>query len=1175
MYLHCMKIISGVYFLILSLSVFAQQKVKYVFDVDSLSGFNEPLHNKNAIKENMFGQEYKSYMYRAKRNFLKDKYSLESKYSNSFNLRPPNSNNQIMAACTNLDFEAGNLAGWTETNGFNTNSNTMAGCCPTAGGNALLISGGTDPLTGISLNSPLGGNWVCKINDQTTGGYTDRISQTFNVTPANSLIQFAYLAVLEAAGHNCPDQPYMNIRLLDCNNNIIPCPQVDIQAGTGCGSVNGFVNGGSFFYTNAWQVSALDLTPYIGSCITIQVTAGACTQGGHWGYGYIDAKCLPMNVTVNNTQFPVGTNATNVAVCGNLTGTITAPPGLGPYMWNGPAGSGVTNLNSQTFTTSTVGTYTLTMNPIGSCGPIIRLVNLQIVATPIAAFNFTNSACSGSINCINTSSVNSGPVISGIQWVWNDATPNLTVNPASHTYTTSGPKQIKLIVTNLAGCKDSISHTIVITQKPTANFIVNDGCSGTAFNFTNMSTTSSGVYNSSWNFGNTNVSTVTNPTHTYLISGNFFATLIVTNSDNCIDSITKPVNVFGHALVNFTTTNVCFGSANNFINLSNTTTNANTGNVLNNNWFFGDGGFSAAQNPIHTYTASSNLNTNTVYSVSLVVTTQNGCKDSLTKQLTVYSLPTPNFTSDSVCVGNLTNLLDASNNNGNSFLLFSWDFNNDNVADLTNNSITSTHLFPNAGNTSVTYTVFTSPNNGLLICSNKITKTIFVNDIPNAVISFTNKCINAQPNLFNGTNSTVPTGTIINYAWNYGNGNFSQVNAGPTSSFSYNTAGNYSVTLTVTSSNGCNNSISKIIEVWDKPYATFACNTVCAGKTAIIKGSPTLSSPVITNYEWDFNGILSSIEASGIEVTNVFPTEGNHPVNLFIKSDQGCKNSISGNIYVNYNPKPNFYAPKRSGCSDLCISVMDDSQALPGPAKNVMWQWNFGTNEIKISDQPTTQTICFTNPSNILTKDYSLKLTLTTDSGCVDSIIKPNYIHAYPKPLANFEWVGKEGNILAPFISFQNVSIGYNSFYWYYNDGINITDSLNNNPTHYYNTDIPQDFNVFLAVKNQFGCIDTVSKYIEIGPEYTFYIPNTFTPNSDGINETFTGAGIGIKDFAMWIFDRWGEMIYFTNDIKKGWDATVKGKEVSDKMDVYAYKVIVKDIKNKQHEYTGHVTLLK
>jgi len=116
---------------------------------------------------------------------------------------------------------------------------------------------------------------------------------------------------------------------------------------------------------------------------------------------------------------------------------------------------------------------------------------------------------------------------------------------------------------------------------------------------------------------------------------------------------------------------------------------------------------------------------------------------------------------------------------------------------------------------------------------------------------------------------------------------------------------------------------------------------------------------------------------------------------------------------------------------------------------------------------------------------------------------------------------------------------------------------------------------VFLAVRNQYGCKDTISRPVDIGSNFTFYIPNAFTPNGDGVNDFFTGKGIGVKTFKMYIYDRWGEMICYTEDIEKGWNGTIKGNVIDTKMDVYQYKVIVTDIKNKQHEYVGHVSLIK
>jgi gliding motility-associated-like protein len=111
---------------------------------------------------------------------------------------------------------------------------------------------------------------------------------------------------------------------------------------------------------------------------------------------------------------------------------------------------------------------------------------------------------------------------------------------------------------------------------------------------------------------------------------------------------------------------------------------------------------------------------------------------------------------------------------------------------------------------------------------------------------------------------------------------------------------------------------------------------------------------------------------------------------------------------------------------------------------------------------------------------------------------------------------------------------------------------------------------------NQYGCRDTAYIPVDIGPGFVFYIPNAFSPaNDDGINDLFTGFGVGIAEYEMWIFDRWGERLYYSNDIYKGWDGKVQGKTGDAKDDVYVWKVKLKDVLGKKHDYVGHVTLLK
>ena len=90
-----------------------------------------------------------------------------------------------------------------------------------------------------------------------------------------------------------------------------------------------------------------------------------------------------------------------------------------------------------------------------------------------------------------------------------------------------------------------------------------------------------------------------------------------------------------------------------------------------------------------------------------------------------------------------------------------------------------------------------------------------------------------------------------------------------------------------------------------------------------------------------------------------------------------------------------------------------------------------------------------------------------------------------------------------------------------------------------------------------------------------FYIPNTFTPDNDGMNDNFSGKGLFIKNYEMTIFDRWGNQLYRTFDIYKPWDGkTNKGNEIAP-TDVYIYSIKVTDFKMKKHNYRGIVTLVR
>jgi gliding motility-associated-like protein len=133
---------------------------------------------------------------------------------------------------------------------------------------------------------------------------------------------------------------------------------------------------------------------------------------------------------------------------------------------------------------------------------------------------------------------------------------------------------------------------------------------------------------------------------------------------------------------------------------------------------------------------------------------------------------------------------------------------------------------------------------------------------------------------------------------------------------------------------------------------------------------------------------------------------------------------------------------------------------------------------------------------------------------------------------------------LDPNIDFVNTSQGATTYYWDFGDpaalnGSNTSTAVN--PSHAYS--YVGEYKVNLVAISSNGCRDIASQLVEITPDFALYIPNTFTPDGNGLNDMFQPMGVGIdeENYRMDIFDRWGENIFTSNSFRKGWDGTVKG----------------------------------
>lgn len=179
-------------------------------------------------------------------------------------------------------------------------------------------------------------------------------------------------------------------------------------------------------------------------------------------------------------------------------------------------------------------------------------------------------------------------------------------------------------------------------------------------------------------------------------------------------------------------------------------------------------------------------------------------------------------------------------------------------------------------------------------------------------------------------------------------------------------------------------------------------------------------------------------------------------------------------------------------------------------------------------------------------------------------------ITVHQKPDAGFSTRPNPASILFPKVWFTDLSVGAVSWFWNFGDG---TTSGLQNPVHVYNG--ISDNEVWQIVSTEFSCLDTAIQTVIIDAEFTLYIPNAFTPDDDRKNETFTASGIGFTEFSLDIYSRWGQHLYHTKNIEKGWNGQVDNQGVDLKMGVYIYHIEVLDYSNQSHRYTGKVTLLR
>ncbi|HSH67348.1 MAG TPA: PKD domain-containing protein, partial [Bacteroidia bacterium] len=383
-------------------------------------------------------------------------------------------------------------------------------------------------------------------------------------------------------------------------------------------------------------------------------------------------------------------------------------------------------------------------------------------------------------------------------------------------------------------------------------------------------------------------------------------------------------------------------------------------------------------------------------------------------------------------------------------------------------------------------------------------------------------------------------------------------------SHTYTHPGTFKTFLIVTTSNGCVASTSLDIMVRALPKPNFSATPLCLSTPVQFTDLSTPKDEVSSWY-WSFND-KTKAHSEKQDPEFKYDTSSTFYPQLVVHSIYGCVDSIRIPLLIPPLPQIDFDADKYKGCKPLCVQFNEYTFSMSDPVKS--WEWTFGDGTTSNLQTPPH---CYVNAGV-----YTVSLSVETQNSCKQKHTWTDMIEVYPFPVADFEANPYETTESAPLIRFYDQSSGATTWDWSFGDGSLQTETSKNTSHTYKNTG---SYTVWQYVTNQFGCKDSTSKQIIVTPEWTFYVPNAFTPGSSkGTNDGFTGYGTNIHAFEMWIYDRWGNSIYNCKSMDEPWNGAVNNGlhgEKTAQEDVYVWKIKIKDCFDQPHSYIGIVTLVR
>ena len=727
-------------------------------------------------------------------------------------------------------------------------------------------------------------------------------------------------------------------------------------------------------------------------------------------------------------DFEVPNICINTAVA-TFTNKTTIPNSAAlAYVWDfGDPSSGPNNtstLQNPTHTYATPNTYRIKLMVKSDKNCEVE-ISKDVIVYPksIANFSLILASCFNDVLTFNYVADPNVTNITEYLWDFNGEATSALANP-TYTFTTSGVKRIKFSTKTSFGCwADVVEKITEVFPLPVPQFSTSTIlCAGTAINFKDLSTDAKKtITNWSWDFGDPtstdNTSTLQNPIHIFATAKTYNVTLTITSDLGCIKILVKPINISPLPIVDFETPDICLDDAS--AQFTNITTVAD-GSILTYKWDFGDPGSgtlntSTLTSPAHKYSKAAN------YLVKLMVKSAKGCESQIIKTFTVNgSTPKADFiakNASTLCSDQPVLFEDKATVDFGEITKIDWFFDDltptifvtDNNPDLRSQppKIYS-HLYPTFYSTAqriVNVKMKAYSGNSAICVSTKI-YSITLKAVPIAKFTLPNGCLPNGEAQFTNQSTFLSSNSGLTYTWDFGDAasGLNNTSTVKDATHQFSAAGNYTIKLTITASNGCSAVLSKtftVIGAIAQPViVALNQNDLCSNQPVIFNELSKISFGEVNKIEWFYDDLTPTL----VETDNTpalraqAPKVYSHQYPIFYSPAQRIVN-VKMNVYSGNNttcfstqtyaitlkavPIADFVLP--NGCLPNGEAQFLDKSTFLGLNAGLNYSWDFGDAASGLNNTSNIKDAIhqFSAAGN-----YQIKLTITASNGCIAILTK-------------------------------------------------------------------------------------------------------------------------------------------------------------------------------------------